>query len=243
MNSSRQGQPVIHETFSSAMSEAHAYNLWIINYYRNFIKESVLEIGVGHGAFYGYLPSYVHQYMGVDIDPALVENARNVNPQHEYIVADLMDSSFNAKIKNQKFQTILCLNVLEHIQDDRLALHNMIDALEPNGALLLFVPAFQNLYNDMDAFAGHHRRYHIKMMRDLLKGANGTLSEWCYFNPIGGMGWWVNKFFKHKTLNDDAINAQIRFFNRFILPLSKIVQPLTKRFFGQSLYCVIKKNC
>lgn len=229
-------------TFSSAMLEAKEYNKWVLNYYTSYIKDPLLEIGLGHGAFYSYLPSTVNNYTGIDIDETLVNHAKNQNPHNQYLCMDLASKQFIDYFKGQKFNSIICFNVLEHISDDKMALKNMINVLTTSGHILLFVPAFQTLYTDLDRLAGHYRRYHFSTLDSLVKICGGEIAEWSYFNFIGGIGWWVNKFMKHHSLNDHTVNKQIWFFNKFILPFSKIIQPFTKKFFGQSLYCVIRKK-
>jgi hypothetical protein len=118
----------------------------------------------------------------------------------------------------------------------------MIGILSPTGHILLFVPAFQFLYMELDRLAGHYRRYTVSNLNSLTEKCGGDIVKWSYFNFIGGIGWWVNKFMIHQSLNDHSVNKQIRFFNKVILPISKIIQPLTKKIFGQSLYVVIRKK-
>lgn len=233
---------ISNETFSAAIVEAQGYNQWLINFYKEFIKGEILEIGVGHGCFVDYMPSTVTSYTGFDIDPNLIAWAKNRNPQACYIEGDLSSSNFQDVINNKTFDCILCINVLEHIEDHQKALQNMLRALNVKGKILLFVPAFMNLYQDMDKLAGHYRRYRIGDVQKLCEASGGEISKWAYFNPIGGIGWWVNKFRSHTNLNDPHINKQIRFFEKYILPFSKAFQPLCSKFFGQSLYCVIQRK-
>ena len=63
-----------------------------------------------------------------------------------------------------------------------------------------------------------------------------------YFNPIGGLGWYINKLFNYNSLNDTKINRQILFFDKYIVPISKLISPMTKTFFGQSLIIILKKK-
>jgi len=229
-------------TFSAAMLEAEAYNKWILTYYRSYIQNNLLEIGLGHGAFYKYLPDIIKNYVGVDIDEILVNHARCLHPNNKYVQADLASNSFLDAFQDKKINAILCFNVLEHIEDHEIALKNMLNILSPTGHILLFVPAFQSLYTDLDRLAGHYRRYTISDLNALTAKCEGEIIKWSYFNFIGGIGWWINKFMTHQSLNDHSINKQIRFFNKIILPISKFIQPLTKKIFGQSLYVVIRKK-
>ena len=62
-----------------------------------------------------------------------------------------------------------------------------------------------------------------------------------YFNPIGGLGWWANKFRRHESLDSDEVNGQIVIFEKYVLPFSRALDPLTRAFFGQSLICVARR--
>jgi hypothetical protein len=105
---------------------------------------------------------------------------------------------------------------------------------------MISVPAMMSLYNDLDHLAGHHRRYSIKDFRRILSDLPVNVEKLCYFNPIGGLGWWINRFRRHTSLNSDAVNGQIEVFEKYVLPVSRILDPLTRRFFGQSLICIAR---
>jgi len=98
------------------------------------------------------------------------------------------------------------------------------------------------LENDMDKMAGHYRRYVRKDLKQIVEKVGGKLLMNEYFNPIGGLGWYANKFMTHKDLDSPAINKQIRFFDKNIVPISKGVNPLTQSFFGQSVISVIQNQ-
>ena len=90
------------------------------------------------------------------------------------------------------------------------AIKNLIAALTPGGHLLLNIPALI-LYNDLDRLAGHIRRYDKRSIKKLLEGKRVEIVELYYFNPVGGIGWWVNRLKKHRSLNSTAVNNQIKF--------------------------------
>lgn len=224
------------------MLELDGYNKWILDHYHSYLSSPLLEIGLGHGAFYGYLPDHIEDYVGLDIDEALVHHAKRSYPDNQYLCQDLASDTFVSGLGNQQFHSILCFNVLEHIENHEKALKNMLDVLSPEGHILLFIPAFQALYTDLDHLAGHCRRYRIEELKLLANKCGGQIVHWSYFNFLGGLGWWLNRFVTHKSLNDASLNRQIRLFSKFLLPISKFIQPFTQKFFGQSLYVVLKKG-
>jgi hypothetical protein len=130
---------------------------------------------------------------------------------------------------------------LEHVDEDRAALRNLAGMLAPGGHLLVFVPAFAALYNDLDRLAGHRRRYSKKQMAERIAGAGLAPLVLRYFNPVGGLGWLANRGLRHDSLDAASVNRQIVLFDRYVLPLSRLLDPLTRRWFGQSLIVVARK--
>ncbi len=228
------GARAARSTYSSAIVDAREYTDWILNIFAESIRGQIAEIGIGHG-------SYAHRlanrsgYTGVDIDPVAVEEARARMPSGRFVVADIACRNAMQVVGFDSFDTVLCFNVLEHVPADRDSLANLLNLLRPSGRLLLFVPAHPALYGDLDRLAGHQRRYDKGMIRQVFSGLPATLRRADYVNPIGGLGWWLNARLRHDDLDSTAVNAQIRIFSKFILPLSRKVMPLTKKFFGQSL--------
>lgn len=231
----------IPPTFSSAIADAHNYMDWIVGTLRRYFGQNVLEVGIGHGSYYEYLGK-LGRYRGVDIDPENVTNSRARYPRGDFGLADICSEEFRSRFCSGSVDTVVCCNVIEHIEDDNRAVSNMANALTPGGHLLILVPALQQLYGDLDKLAGHHRRYNKALMRRACKGAPIEIIELRYFNPIGGLAWWINSFAKHKSLDDAAVNAQIRIFDRYVLPFSRLLDPLTRSFFGQSLICVARRT-
>jgi SAM-dependent methyltransferase len=241
MNANAQQAQPLAPTFSSAIADARNYMAWIVATLRPYLGRNVLEAGIGHGGYYQYFGK-LGRYHGVDIDPASIEGARARYPGGDFEVADVCSEEFRSRFSPGSVDTVVCCNVIEHIDDDNRAVANLANALTPGGHLLILVPALQQLYGELDRLAGHHRRYDKPMMRKAVTGAPVDILELRYFNPIGGLAWWLNRFAKHRTLDDDAVNAQIRVFDKYVLPLSRMVDPLTRSFFGQSLICVARRR-
>lgn len=228
------------QTFSSAIETAHNYTRWVLSAFDGYYGSSILEVGLGHGGYREFLPAQA-RYVGVDIDAECVERSRERHPDDEFLVADITDPSLVAALNSQRVDTVLCINVLEHIPDDRAAINVMLDLLPVGGHLLLFSPAIPALYSAMDELAGHVRRYRCADV-PVLAGTRAAVIRNDYFNAVGAVGWLINKAFRHADLDSASINAQIAAFDRFVVPFARIVDPPFRRLFGQSLVAVLRKS-
>jgi len=196
---------------------------------------------MGHGGYADHLP-HLEDYTGLDIASDLVEGLQKLHPDRHYVCADATDPHLSSSLGGKTYDTVLCLNVLEHIENDKMAIQGMLSTLEKGGHLMLFVPAYQSLYSEMDRLAGHFKRYRRQDFSELLKGLPATVVESAYFNSLGGFGWWINKIHKPKTLNDNAVNTQLALFDKYLVPVAKGLDVFTRSFFGQSLVIIIRKD-
>ncbi len=139
------------------------------------------------------------------------------------------------------FDTVICLNVLEHIGDDRTALRYMYEALQPGGHLALFVPAGAYMFGTLDVALGHHRRYDLPNLRRRVSEAGFAIERLGYLNLAGIPGWWLNS----RVLKRDLLPAgQLAWFNR-LAPLFIRGERLLRRLWdapaGQSLICIAQR--
>ena len=151
---------------------------------------------------------------------------------------DLVDPDFDNKHSDilNSFETVIALNVVEHIEDDSLAISNINKLLKINGTCIILVPAFQALYNSFDRELCHFRRYNRRALNSLVS-RNFKVIRSEYFNPIGTVGWFFNGNILRKKL---IPNSQMQWFDKMV-PLFKMINYLTKPFFGLSIISVGKK--
>lgn len=235
------GEELSDHQFTHAVEGAERYSRWIIDSFRRYFGKRVLEIGIGHGAHHRYLPAGVEAYLGVDIADDLVARAKRLYPGTSFASADIGDRTAIGKFRPGHYDTIMCFNVIEHIEDDRQTMRNIMSILPLSGHALIFVPAFRALYGEMDRLAGHHRRYSRGALLEIIPRDLGEIVKIEYFNPVGGLGWWLNRFLRHRSLDTSTINRQVEIFDRFFLPISRLLNPATRRFFGQSIVCVVRR--
>jgi len=207
---------------------------WIISPFQPVLRGKIVEIGIGHGSYCQIL-SRQNEYIGIDIDELSVQRALERFPGKRFAVCDILDEAALQDTVPEGADAILAINVLEHIADDAAAVKNLVGLLRPGGHICIAVPALQMLYNDLDRLAGHYRRYNLSQIGEILRLRSVEVVRLSYFNPIGGFGWWLNSLKSHNSLNSNLMNNQIRAFERYVLPFSKMLDPLSRKFFGQSV--------
>jgi SAM-dependent methyltransferase len=225
------------ETLDDLSAAVH-YNAWINQMLRPHLGSRILEIGCGTGNLTGFFAKH-GQVLAVDTHPGyLVEarkrlkGARNVSFQKVNLDHQL------PSLKRFGADTIVCVNVLEHLEKDHKVLVQCRDLLKPGGKLLLFVPALQSLFGSMDESYGHFRRYSRFELGQKVSKA-GFQVEYCrYLNLLGILGWWLNgKILRRKIVP----KGQMMLYDRVVWFTSKIERFLPKPI-GLSLFCVGQKN-
>src|SRR5581483_4406196 len=148
------------QTMSPAMGDMRAYPRYLYDKVARSLGTRVWEIGIGHGVYTRWLLADGKWVLGTDIDEQCVEKARRDYQNEPRFTAACVDLTDPATILSQRaFQadSILCFNVLEHIEDDIAALTWLRQAVEPDARLGLIVPAHPALFGRMDREAGHFR--------------------------------------------------------------------------------------
>jgi SAM-dependent methyltransferase len=228
------------QTFAPALEGAVNYTRWVLEQFSGAMGSNIVEVGIGHGGYSDFMPAGA-SYCGVDIDPVNVTGARLRYPRSKFVQADITTSDFVREFESIAPDTILCCNVIEHIEDDRLAVGNMLRVLAPKGKLLLFVPALPVLFNDLDRLAGHYRRYTKRSLRAVISDV-GRIDSLTYFNSVGAVGWFANSFVRHRQIDSKSVATQVEFFDRVLVPVSRMSDKLTGHLFGQSLVAIVGKS-
>jgi glycosyltransferase involved in cell wall biosynthesis/phospholipid N-methyltransferase len=175
------------------LSRAERYNQWMLQQLTPWLGQRVLEIGSGIGSFTRYLVGR-ELLLATDLNPRYLRILANTFERHTRVEVLPLDlTSFEpAALAERTLDTILCLNVLEHIEDDRGALRRLHASLAPGGRLLLLVPAHEWLYGAIDRAIDHHRRYERTGLEAKLREAGFQLEHTQFFNRLGVLGWYLN---------------------------------------------------
>lgn len=174
------------------LNEAVNYNRWIYQSVMPYLGKRILEVGCGTGNITGFL-SQGRQVMAADIHEGyLVEAKKRWGGKKNVRFRKFdLEKGLHA-FKSFRPDTIISVNVLEHIEKDELFLRESFRLLPEGGRLLIFVPAFQWLYGTMDASYGHHRRYTKRSLRQRMEKAGFQIGFSRYLNLLGVLGWFVN---------------------------------------------------
>ncbi len=176
------------------MGKLSRYNKWIWDSISKYVGDRVLEVGAGIGnmtrVMYGR-----ELIVATDVELPYLHILRNRfsrNPTIRVAKLDLNSEADCTALKEYHFDTVVCLNVLEHIEDDHGALRRLYQLLEPGGHLLLFVPADQRLYGEIDKQVGHFRRYSLDQLKELVQSEGFAVPDIFHQNVFGRLGWWFN---------------------------------------------------
>lgn len=223
------------------LSERYNYNRWIYNNIKNFIGNNILEVGAGIGNITDFI-IFKDKLTLIDVDQSYVDylsakySFRNQSNFNVFRV-DIQNIE-SSPVTELKYDTVVCLNILEHLENDRKAIENMISLLQPGGRLIILVPALNILYGSMDISFGHRRRYNKKQFKLLVEGQNLDIVKFYYLNFLGLFGWYVNgKIFKNKELPE----KQTKIFDKLV-PFLGLIEKIVKPPLGQSLVLIAQKN-
>ena len=238
------GSEPIHSTASHAVTnsldllhDTYNYNHWIYSLLRSSVGNRVLEVGSGVGNMTQFLLSCDRLFC-LEPEKEYLKDLMDVTRVHGNVkvVCSRLESLPSADVPEAACDTVLCINVLEHIRDDLDAVKKMKAVLAKGGRLVLYVPACRWAYGAMDKALGHHRRYSRAMLRALAAGSGLQMTHCRYVNFIGLFGWWWAGRVRKEELIDPR---RARVMDRLV-PFVSALERLIKPPLGQSLFAVMK---
>lgn len=219
-------------------SASGPYREWQMSNFMPYVGQRVLEVGCGIGSVTRLL-SPRQMILSLDVEEPVLECAKRAMAECECCRFQLLDITSCSddeleELKKLKFDTVICINVLEHIADDKKAIERFSQVLEPGGKLVLLVPAHPMLYGRYDAVDGHYRRYSKRGLRKLIEQCGFKPQLLRYFNTVGALGWFVQYRLLRRSVHTPA---QVGLMNRLI-PLLRYVEERVQPFWGLSLIAV-----
>ncbi len=220
------------------------YSLWMYHSFENYVGKRVLDIGTGTGNLVSFYADKCDKVITTDIFPDQVSYAterfkdlKNI----ECMMFDICKDDINI-FKKYNLDTITCINVLEHLEDDFEVLKRAKDIIVENGKVIILVPSFSWLYGTLDKSCGHYRRYDKKILLKMARELNFTVIKDNYFNLFGIIPWYLKGkvFKKEKTFSETLNEVNSKIYNI----ASVILEPLEKTLkipFGMSEIIILQK--
>ena len=228
------GHSILH-----SLSHARRFNRWMVKVITRHMGQRILEVGSGIGSISRLLPKR-EKLIVTDMDPTyldILENAFDGNEVVSVRRLDLTSGDDVGAVGAGCCDTVVCLNVLEHIEDDVDALEHIRTLLEPGGRAILLVPQYEWLYGSYDKVVDHHRRYSRRTLRERLAAAGLAPVRMFNFNALSIPGWWVNSCLLKRTTMS---RVQLKLYDMMV-PVLRVVEgilPLP----GLSLICVAERR-
>lgn len=215
------------------MREATNYNEWLRSLVRKFGDgaDTAVDFGAGLGTFSDALGDERQGLRCVEPEAA----SRAVLESRGFdTCADL------SEIPDASVAYAYTLNVLEHIDDDVGTLRELERILEPGGRLFVYVPAFELLFTSMDRHVGHHRRYRIGQLESRIESAGFVVQKSAYADVLGFFATLALKLFD-KPEPAPLSPGLVRFYDRFLFPLSRLMSVPCAKLLGKNVYVVALK--
>ena len=225
----------IHTLGLEDLSEAVRYRRYLFDLIEPHLGDSVLEVGAGLGDFAAQLTGRKRLVVS-DSDPLCLWSLRarlGSRPEVEVRTLDLLgEVEFDLPV-----ESVVAINVLEHLEEDVRALKAMGSTVVAGGNLVLLVPGYPSLYGEFDRAVGHVRRYTPEALRQAVEAAGLQVTMLKPVNLLGGLAWWAAGRMGARARPTPTL---VKLYDRVIVPL---VRASERRFvppYGQSVICVAR---
>jgi SAM-dependent methyltransferase len=216
--------------------EARNYRRYEFDTVAPHVGRSLLEVGSGLGHFSEQFSGRLDYLVVSDNDPYCVEQLTKRYEGDEAV--EVLDLALPAEIKiKRKVDTVVMMNVLEHIKDDVQALKDLAAVVEPGGRIVIWVPGYMQLYGDFDRKVGHVTRYTPKTLEATVKGAGLGIEVLKPINFLGGIAWWLAVRRGGAGYPDPKL---VKIYDRTVVPMTRAIESVIRPPFGQTVFCVAR---
>ncbi len=209
------------------------YRAFQLELIRPHCGPSVLEVGAGLGEFAAQFEGAgLGRHVVTDVDSGAVESMARRFAERPEVEARQFDLTRGPIDLGARVSTVIAINVLEHIEDDRGALRTLADMVEPGGRIVLWVPGYMRLYGEFDRAVGHVRRYTPTTLTESIVGAGLRPDAVRPVNLLGGIAWWL-------TVTRGGVGTPrprlVRAYDRAVVPVTRLLERRFVPPFGQSV--------
>ncbi|HWB83403.1 MAG TPA: glycosyltransferase [Bryobacteraceae bacterium] len=184
------------------------YLSWLARKLRAHVGDTVLEVGAGIGNISGRLMGKRLLYVAAEKDPLHLHALRNRFLRTPNVAVQSIDPTVPSDLAGLEncFDTVLCLNVLEYLDDPEQVIASLSITLKPGGVLVILVPQNPSLYGSLDESLGHKRRYRAAEARRMLEAEGLTVETVYSFNKAGAPPWWAySKVFSSRKISKPVL--------------------------------------
>jgi SAM-dependent methyltransferase len=215
------------------LAGAGNYAAWIFEQVEPHLGDEVLEVGAGHGTFTELLSGRSTQVVATEVSQRCADILRVRFADHPRVT--VLQGSAAEAAKFSPYDSVVLINVLEHIEDDDGALRELSATLKPGGRLILWVPAFALLYSDFDRKIGHYRRYRMTGLKAKLSSAGYDVAHIRYVNSAGALAWLVVTRLLRQAPTG---GLSVKIYDSYFVPVLKRAERRWGTPFGQSVFAV-----
>ena len=218
------------------LEQAKNYSAWIIELIAPHISGRILEVGAGRGTYSTYFAD--RGYLTA-LEPSQAHSAALRERLKDYPNVVVVTAQLDGTAAPGSYDTVVLLNVLEHIPDDHQALGDIYESLAPGGKMVLWVPAFEALYGKFDQRIGHYRRYRRNELLALVHHVGFQQVTARYTNLPGYFAWWLVVRVLGRTPTAGRLAST---YDRYFIPVIRRVERFVRPPIGQSLLVVAQRS-
>ncbi|MFC5187632.1 class I SAM-dependent methyltransferase [Actinomadura harenae] len=216
--------------------EARNYRQYEYDMVAPHVGRKLLEIGSGLGHFSEQFAGRLDYLVVSDNDPYCVGELRKRYDGNDDV--EVIDLELPAEIDiRQKVDTVVMMNVLEHIKDDVQALRDLAAVTEPGGRIVIWVPGYPQLYGDFDRKVGHVQRYTPATLEKSVRDAGLVPDVLKPINFLGGIAWWAAVRRGGAGYPDPRL---VKIYDRTVIPTTRAIERIVRPPFGQTVFCVAR---
>lgn len=221
---------VVTERFDNA----NFHIIYCLKFIKKYLKGNILEIGAGCGSFTrNYINNKVESITLTELDDRNISDLK-VNFENYSNIKILKKTIYDIE---QKFDVIIYLHVLEHIEKDKEEIEEAVKKLNKDGLLIIMAPAHQKIYSNLDKAVGHFRRYEVDFFKKDFKSLE--IIDIKFLDSMGYFLYYLNKLFFKKEVYPSKFKIFI--WDKLFTPISAITDFIFRYKFGKCILAIYKK--